>query len=255
MTSAARPLEEILSELGISSKDVTVYLTLLREGPGSVRQLATLTGVNRGTVYDTLKHLQDIGLVHFYNRETKQFFIAAPPARLQELAETKASELAKTSKELTHVVAELEAQYVAGTRQPVARMYEGREGVRSILEDVLETMKMANDQEYYVYSSSTVKEAGLYSAFQDYTVQRIAASFCVKAFAIGLGGTTAGLDERRSIPGLESTPTYTLIYSGKVANVFLDKHNELFGLILENPGIYETQKTLFMSLWERLSSN
>lgn len=253
MTLLARPLEEVLSELGLSSKDVMVYLTLLREGPGSVRQLATLTGINRGTVYDAIKHLQELELVHFYNRETKQFFVAASPSRLQELAQIRASELAKASRELTHVVAELEAMHAGSSRQPVARMYEGAEGIRSILEDVLETMKNAPEQEYYVYSSSAVKEAGLYDAFQDYTQKRIAAGIRVKAISIGKGGKIAGLDERRSIPGLESTPTYTLIYHGKVANVFLDKHGELLGLIIENRGIYETQKALFLSLWERLS--
>ena len=254
MTSLARPLEEVLSELGISPKDVTVYLTLLREGPGSVRQLATSTGINRGTVYDTLKHLQTLELVHFYNRETKQFFVAAPPARLQELAGVRAAEIAKASRDLTHVVAELEALYVAGTQQPVARMYEGPEGVRAILEDVLDTMSKSKDQEYFVYSSSSVREAGLYASFQDYTQKRLDAGIHVKNISIGKGGNTAGLDERRSVPGLEGTPTYILIYRGKVANIFLDKQGELMGLIIENPGIYETQRVLFLSLWERLSA-
>jgi len=255
MTFLARPLEEVLSELGISPKDVTVYLTLLREGPGSVRQLATSTGINRGTVYETLKHLQTLELVHFYNRETKQFFVAAAPSRLQELAELRALQIAKASKDLTHVVAELEALYVAGTRQPVARMYEGSEGVRAIFEDVLETVSKSEVQEYFVYSSSAVREAGLYNSFQDYTQKRLEAGIHVKNISIGKGGKTAGLDERRSIPGLEGTPTYILIYRGKLANIFLDKQGELVGLIIENPGIYETQRTLFLSLWDRLEAN
>lgn len=252
MTSLARPLEEVLEEIGVSAKDATVYLTLLREGPGSVRQLATQTGLNRGTVYDTLKHLQELELVHFYNRETKQFFVAAPPTRLQELAKLRAADIAKAAKDLTHIVAELDALYVAGSRQPVARMYEGPEGIRAILEDVLETMQSARDEEYFIYSSSSVREAGLYNAFKDYTDKRLAAGIKVKNISIGKGGKTAGLDERKVIPGLESTPTSTLIYHGKVANIFLDKRGELFGLILENSGIYETQRTLFLALWERL---
>ena len=252
MTTATRPLEEVLQELGLSPKDVTVYLTLLREGPGSVRQLATSTAINRGTVYDALKHLQTLKLVNFYNRETKQFFVAAPPSRLQELASQRAGELAKASHELKNVVAELEASYVADTRHPVARMYEGADGVKAILEDVLETMTKSKEQEYFVYSSSSVREAGLYDSFHDYTKKRLAADIHLKNITIGKGGKVAGLDERRTIPGLEGTPTYILIYHGKVANIFLDKQGELFGLIVENAGIYETQKLLFLSLWKRL---
>ncbi len=245
-------MEEVLSELGLSPKDVTVYLTLLREGPGSVRQLAAMTGINRGTVYDTFKHLQALELVKFYNQETKQFFVAAPPARLQELADLRATEIAKASRDLTHVVAELEATYAQGTRQPVARMYEGSEGVRTILDDVLQTMTKSVETEYFVYSSSSVREAGLYNSFHDYTEKRLAAGLHVKNISIGKGGKTAGLDERKSIPGLEGTPTYILIYHGKVANIFLDQKGLLMGLIIENRGIYETQRALFCSLWERL---
>lgn len=253
MSTLSRPLEEVLAELGLSPKDVTVYLTLLREGPSSIRQLATATRINRGTVYDALKHLQTLELVRFYNKETKQFFIAAPPARLQELATLRAQEIAKASRDMTHVVAELETMYASGDRQPVARMYEGGEGVKAILEDVLESMSRSKETEYFVYSSSSVREAGLYESFHDYTEKRLAAGIHVKNISIGKGGKTAGLDERKIVPGLEGTPTYILIYAGKVANIFLDKQGELMGLIIENQGIFATQRTLFLTLWERLA--
>jgi HTH-type transcriptional regulator, sugar sensing transcriptional regulator len=253
MNPLSRPMEEVLKEIGISSKDAKVYLALLREGPSSVRQLAAATGINRGTVYEALKTLQELELVHFYNRETKQFFVAAPPAQLQEIAKRRAAELDRAAQDLSHVVAELETTYSAGTRQPVARMYEGGEGVRIILEDVLETMAHAKDKEYFVYSSSAVRDAGLYNSFDDYTKRRLEAGISVKNISIGKSGKTAGLDERRSIPGLEGTPTYILIYRGKVANIFLDQQGEFVGLIVENSGIYETQRALFLSLWERLS--
>jgi HTH-type transcriptional regulator, sugar sensing transcriptional regulator len=254
MSLPARPMEEIFKEIGISSKDAKVYLTLLREGPSSVRQLAAATGINRGTVYEALKALQGQTLVNFYNQETKQFFVAAPPSQLLAIAKTRAEELDRAAQDLSHVVAELESTYAVGTRQPVARMYEGGEGVRTILEDVLATMADAKDKEYFVYSSSAVRDAGLYNSFHDYTKQRLAAGIRVKNISIGKSGKTAGLDERRSIPGLEGTPTYILIYRGKVANIFLDQQGEFVGLIIENNGIYETQRALFLSLWERLKT-
>lgn len=254
MTSSSRPMEAVLNDLGLSDKEIKVYLTLLREGPGSVRQLAALTGINRGTVYDAIKRLQGLELANFYNRDTKQFFVAAPPARLRELAEHRAVELAKASHDLKHVVAELESLYAGGSRQPVARMYEGTEGIRTILQDVLETVSKLKVKEYFVYSSSSVREAGLYDSFHDYTKKRLAADIHVKNISIGKGGKTSGLDERRVIPGLEGTPTYILIYHGKVANIFLDKQGTLMGLIIENFGIYETQRILFLTVWKQLAS-
>jgi len=247
-----RSYEEILESLGLSPKEIKVYVTLLKEGPSSVRQLAAATGINRGTVYDALKNLQATGLTRFYNKETKQYFVAAEPGKLRELAGKRIDDLTRAQDRLNHVIAELESVYDGGVQEPVVRMYEGAEGVGAILSDVLTSMEASKEKEYYVYSSSSVRDA-LYAAFPDYTKQRLAASIRVKNISIGKGGSTAGLDERKWIPATEGAPTYILIYACKVANIFLDKRTgELMGLIVENRGIYETQKLLFLSLWERI---
>jgi sugar-specific transcriptional regulator TrmB len=247
-----RSYEEALEKLGLAPKEIRVYVTLLKEGPSSVRQLAAVTAINRGTVYDALKNLQAMGLARFYNKETKQYFVAAEPGTLRELAGRRIDDLTRAQDKLTHVIAELETVYDGGAQHPVARMYEGADGVGKILADVLSSMEASDEKEYYVYSSSSVRDA-LYTSFPDYTKQRLAAGIRVKNISIGKGGKTAGLDERKWIPATEGAPTYILMYASKVANIFMDKRSgELMGLIVENKGIYETQKLLFLSLWERI---
>ncbi len=244
--------ESVLMELGLSPKESRVYLALLKEGPSSVRQLASATGINRGTVFDMLKALQTNGLARFYNEKTRQYFVAAPPEKLRELGEERAEAVNKANSQLEDVVPALESLYNSGDKHPAVRMYEGMEGVRTILEDILETMvSWQGPKEYYVYSSSAVRDAGLYAAFPDYTEHRIEAGIAVKTISLGPGGTTAGLDERKWIPAIEGVPTYSLIYGGRVAHIFLGK-SELMGIIIENRGIFDTQKILFMELWNRL---
>ncbi len=251
--SPQRPAEDVLEQLGLSPKEVKVYVTLLKEGPSSVRQMASATGINRGTVYDSLKNLQAMGLARFYNKETKQYFVAEPPVKLEELARDRMDELKRADEKLARVIAELDSFYDGGSsREPVARMYEGADGIKVILLDVLASMEEAKEKEYFVYSSSAVRDAGLYAAFPTYTAERLDARIRVKNISLGKGGSTAGLDERKWIPATEGSPTYILIYAGKVANIFLDNKGELVGLIIDNKGIYDTQKLLFASLWERL---
>ena len=72
----------ILKKLGLSDKEIKIYLKLLECGATSVRGLAELCGLNRGTVYDTLKRLQNAGLVSYYHQETKQRFVAEEPEKL-----------------------------------------------------------------------------------------------------------------------------------------------------------------------------
>lgn len=244
--------ETLLFSLGIAPKEARVYLSLLKEGPSSVRQLAAATGINRGTVYDVLKELQAHGLVRFYNAETRQYFVAASPKRLEEMAEEKKTSLARATSDLVDVIPQLEALYDGGDRTPVARMFEGPEGVRSILEDVLGSMGRSTEEEYYVYSSSAVRDAGLYVAFPDYTKRRIDAGIRVKNISFGKGGGTSGLDERKWISAAAGAPTHAILYAGKVANIFLDKKAEFVGVIIENQAMYETQRILFMEMWNRL---
>lgn len=246
--------ETLFAALGLAPKEARVYLALLKEGPSSVRQLASVTGINRGTVYDVLKELQASSLARFYNAETRQYFVAAPPKRLEELAAEKRDNLARATAELSSAVPQLEALFDGGDRTPVARMFEGSDGVRSILEDVLSSMSLHVGDEYYVYSSSAVRDAGLYRAFPDYTQQRIDKKIRVKNISLGKRSSgTSGLDERKWIDQLTGAPTYVLLYAGKVAHIFLDKRGEFVGLIIDNRAVYETQKLLFLEFWNRLS--
>ncbi len=245
--------ESVLIELGLAPKEARIYLALLKEGPSSVRQLAAATGINRGTVFDILKALQVGDLARYYNEKTRQYFVAAPPEKLRELAQDREKSIARANHALSAVVPELESLYDSGDKHPAARMYEGMDGVRTILEDILESMELGQgEKEYYAYSSSAVRDAGLYVAFPDYIDHRIAAGIAVKTISLGPGGATFGLDERRWIPAIEGAPTYILIYAGKVAYIFLGKKGEFMGLIMENRGIYETQRLLFLELWNRL---
>ncbi len=246
--------EALLAALGLTPKEARVYLSLLKEGPSSVRQLAAATGINRGTVYDVLEELQAHGLARFYNAETRQYFVAAEPKHLETIAREKAEALRRAGEELAAVVPQLEAIYNDGDRAPVARMFEGPEGVRAILEDVLASMCDLPDaeREYYVYSSSAVRDAGLYASFPDYTKQRIAAGIRLKNISFGSGGGTSGLDERKWIKAAAGAPTYILAYAGKVADIVLDARGEFAGFVIENRAAYETQKMLFLELWDRI---
>lgn len=236
----------------MGQKEARVYIALLKEGPSSVRQMAAATGLNRGTIFDLLKALQTNGLARYYNEKTRQYFVAAPPVKLKELAEERTRDVVKASAALDNLVPELESLYDNGDKHPAARMYEGLEGVRTILEDILETMSAEKEKEYYVYSSSAVRDAGLYASFPDFTDVRIAAGVAVKTISLGSHGSTAGLDERKWIKAIEGTPTYILIYGGKVTYIFLGNNGELMGLIMENRGLFATQRLLFRELWNRL---
>ena len=50
-------INDTLNRLGLSDKEIAVYLSLIKLRPSAVRALASKSQVNRGTTYDILKKM------------------------------------------------------------------------------------------------------------------------------------------------------------------------------------------------------
>lgn len=240
----------ILKKLGFSDKIASIYLALLRLGPSSVRSLAEQSGFNRGVVYEALKWLQEKGVVDFYEKENKQYFVASEPVKLKALVDEEKTSLAEAERQLESTIPELMSIYNKGGERPVARYYAKHE-ISSILEDVLKVSEERGELEYRIYSAEGVRQY-LYESFPTFSDVRVAKGISVKVIALGEGGELRGLDKRKWLGNKSETPTYIIIYPGKTAHISLNAKGEPVGVVIENEGVYNTQKILFDALWEKL---
>lgn len=243
-------LINLLKSLGFSDKVSTLYLALVRLGPSSVRKLAESSGLNRGVVYDGLKELQAEGLVEFYEKASKQYFVAAPPEKLEDVARSREKELAMTRQQIAEALPELKSLYNKGGGQPVARYFESNQ-IAQILEDVLATCLLHKEKKYRIYSTAGIREY-LYDAFPTFSEERIAKKIAVQVIALGEGGELRGLDERKWMEAPVGVPTYIILYPGKTAYISLNAHKEAIGVVIENEGVAATQQAIFDRLWNTL---
>ncbi|MBI4426893.1 MAG: hypothetical protein HY569_00175 [Candidatus Magasanikbacteria bacterium] len=253
---------ELLNKLGFSDKSVKVYLAMLQLGPSSVRKLAEFCELNRGTAYDTLKWLQEKGVVTFYQKQTKQYFVAENPKKLLSLAKNQEVELKEAQERIGRAIPELQALYNKGGERPVARYYE-KDELNRILEDVLITCEEDEEKMYRIYSAEGVKEY-LYEDFPTFSDVRIAKGIAVKAISLGGDGELRGLDERKWLAtefdkqsrqtkqDKQIGETYIIIYPGKTAYISLNAKKEPIGVVIENDGVFATQKIIFDNLWKNL---
>lgn len=241
---------EILKKLGFSDKVAQIYLALLCLGPSSVRVLAKKAEMNRGTVYEALKWLREQNLVNFYEKDAKQYFVAEDPERLRDLVTRQSADLQLAEQKLSALIPELKSVYDRGGERPVTRYYE-KGDIKKILEEVLARCEESEKREYLVYSDARIREY-LYDGFESFSDARVAKGIAVKVIAIGSGGELRGLDERKWLKVKNNTPTYTIIYSGNVAFISLDAKGDLVGVVIDNAGVYETQKQVFEQLWSIL---
>ncbi len=246
-------IQTILKNFGLNDKEISVYLSLIELGPSPVRVVAQKAGVNRGTSYDILKALMEQGLVTYYNKETKQYFVAESPERLVHALEAKQQELEGVKKDVLESLPELQSLFDREGGKPTVKLYEGLKGIRAVLEDVLDALAETEEKCYYVYSSSTVRK-NVQEAMPDFSQRRIKAKIKVLTIALGEGGHTNGLDERKWMPGAakDLKSTYEIIYAGKVAHISLDSGGQPVGVVIQNQEIYQTQKLIFEFNWGKL---
>src|SRR3989338_4102377 len=116
--------ETLLTKAGLSDKAAKIYTTLLQSGPQSVRKLAEAASINRGTTYNILKELQAYGVVTFFHKEKKQYFVAEDPESVIRMVRARASGLTDVVSELRVTLPTLRALRDSGSAKPVARYYE-----------------------------------------------------------------------------------------------------------------------------------
>jgi HTH-type transcriptional regulator, sugar sensing transcriptional regulator len=256
-------IQVILKNFGLSEKEIAVYLALIELGPSSVREISAKSKVNRGTSYDILKALIETGIVSYYNKESKQYFMAEPPEKLLSAIDQKKEDLDEVRANISQSLPLIKTLFEKQGGKPVVKFYEGGKGVRQIFEDVLDEVSASTEKTYYLYSSATAEHRkNVYGSMPDFSERRIKKGIKVKIISLGEGGKLAGLDERKQMSTLSFNPspsgggqgggTHEIIYAGKVAHISIDSNGEPVGVVIQNEEIYNMQKMIFEFNWSKL---
>jgi sugar-specific transcriptional regulator TrmB len=241
--------ERLLHRLGLSRVESKIYLSLLKSGPTSIRQVAANTNVNRGSVYEAIKGLVNIGLISVRVVGSRSKYSAESPDKIMQLLQQKKTELTQAEETAAKLMPGLMAYAQSTADAPKVSFYEGDEGVANILRDVLNTTARLNEKGYYVYSSRSLRQY-LYRRFPNFTAQRIKAGIFAKVIGVGTGGDPAELSERKVIQDdYEASSSYNIIYGDKIAMVSVSQDLTPYGVVIEEPGVAAMQRLLFDKLW------
>ena len=141
------PIELELRKLGLTEKEVRVYLAGLELGPNSVQNIAKMAGLTRPTTYEIIKKLEEKGLFVEGKEKKKRFFIAQSPERILGILRIKKREMEEKEREFIRIIAALEAKY---SKEEI-KTYKGKEGLK-ILEENLKQVKCGvNVSEIFEY--------------------------------------------------------------------------------------------------------
>lgn len=251
MKSKAILPKQMLELLGLTPKDLDVYVALLRLGTAPLRRTAEESGYNRGTTYDSLKRLLEAGLVSYVDAKSHRYFTAEDPQKLHGLVTRKEVAIKETQIKIDALLPEFRLIADSAKYRTAVRYYEGSAGIRDIMTDILATTEKLSEKTYRVYSSAKLREA-IAEVWPNYNPTRVKRNVFVKAIALGDGGTVHGLDQRRWLSKTASSSAYIIIYGKKTAYISADNDNKLFGAVIDDESVASTQKMIFDAVWESL---
>ena len=246
-------IHETLKQLGISERQTDLYLTLLKLGPSSIRDIASTVNINRGTVYEELKRLRTMALVTYFPQGKRKFFCAEPPEVLVRRAKQIQLKTNEASKRLEQEILPSLEEIMPDNTQTSVFHYEGDEGVEYVLRDILDTVAKSEEKKYRVYSSRRIRKY-LYRPFPGFTGARVKAGIHVDVLAIGEGGEAQPLSSRKWIEDTkkDQAASYVAIYGTKCAMISLLGGDYQTIVILDSEGISSAMKISFDALWNRL---
>lgn len=234
---------EVLSQIGLNEKQSQVYLALLELGTATVHPIATKAGIKRPTTYLILDDLQRKGLVSVVPREKKAMYTAESPEKL-------ISDLNKKQELVKRFLPNMLALYNAKINKPQVLLFEGREAVRGVYDQILSAK--------HVDFFSTIRDIIL--VYPDYPQklngQAMAGRIKVREL---LTRSQADLAYARSMdhgenfiqkfaPGSSEFLTDNCLHDGKAT--FFSFEPYIFAVQISSQGIYKSLRNLFEYAWQ-----
>ena len=159
--------EQELQSIGLTEKEVAVYLALLKLGTAKAGVLAKKTGIRRVSVYDLLESLMKRGIVSRYRKGSLGYFSALEPARLltylDREKEERATLIDKQKKKIQDLLPQLISLQDISSARPKVQFFEGEKGMREAYEDTLTSRGMI-----LAYANGETMHKGLPNFFPEY---------------------------------------------------------------------------------------
>jgi sugar-specific transcriptional regulator TrmB len=247
-------IKNVLQNLGMTPKEIEVYLVALELGTQPASVLARKVKIQRNTTRFILDKLVDKGWVHKATKANTQLYSPESPKQLINMLGRQKAEVDESYDRkivlVQKVMEELQARYHPQSTKPKVSYYEGKEGIISMYEGTLK-------------SSEPIRSLGCYdvmrSIFSDYFKSHHARRLKEKILVRRIhpdtpqGIVKAELDkkelrESRLIP--HKSYYFTPEILGYDNNLLMVSWKELLGIHIESREVAEAYKVIFELAWQ-----
>ena len=127
-----------LRKLGLTEKEVRVYLAALEFGYATAQKIAQELNISRPTIYEIIKGLKTKGLMSEFKEAKRTYFTGESPDKLLRILHIQKREIEEKERELLRIIAALRAKYHL-EEEKLFKSYQGPTGLKILESDLLET--------------------------------------------------------------------------------------------------------------------
>ncbi len=238
---------EILKQIGLSDNETNIYLTLLSNGSLSVYEIASKTGIYRPNVYDKLEILMKKGLASYVIKNSKKYFIAAEPEKIDRYLDEQEEKINESKQKLGEIMSKLSAMSNLPKNKTKVEVFEGREGLKVFIMDVVKTA-----DEVLITGIDETKYNEMLPTYMPKYFKEIGAKGIRERVIIADRPDTFQFDNPvttyRYLPEKEFNPTNTFVYKNKIGIVIWDVPPMV--IRIENKNLANTYRQHFEHLWK-----
>ena len=227
-----------LENFGLNQKEAKIYLTILKLGVAKVSDVAKKAGIIRETVYGVINSLVQKGLVSSIIKSGVRYFEAAEPTKLKVILKEKLGAIEK-------ILPELEEIKQKRGPKPKVELFEGKEGLKTMMEDIL----TSKTEILTIASNKSLREMFEFY-FPNFVKRRVELKIPTRLLTDGKV-MTKKMIKYRFLPKSYKFKTATWVYNDKVAIVSLSQ-KEPIGVLIEDYEISNSQKNQFELIWSLL---
>lgn len=234
-------IEQNLRQLGLNDNEIKMYLANLQLGTARIQKIAKKSGILRTTAYEVVKSLVNKGLASTVIKSGVMYVDSADPHKLEEI-------LKERLNAVKEILPQLDALKNTILEKPSVELYEGKEGLKTIFEDIIITKK-----EMWGYANYKIFEV-LEFYFPQFVHRRIknkirARIIQQKVKQLIRVNETNEKEYREMRFSNVIFKSNVFIYGDNIALITV-KENELIGVVIRNKDIADTQRQVFELLWE-----
>lgn len=241
---------ENLKNIGFSDNEAKVYLAMLELGPATVIDIARKAEVNRPTTYVQIESLKQKGLASTQTKGKKHLYIAESPERLEFYLDSELKDVEQKKDELGKVLPDLEKLYSSLGSRPQVRFFEGKEGLKAIMDILLKS----GVTEIVSISSLDSMLKVFPKHLEEYSPERVKKGIRSRFLYSYSGGPVLRDSDERMLRESRFIPSNKMPFSSDITvfanNVsIISFEGKISGVLIEHPEIAKSFRQFFNFLW------